>query len=252
MSLEILSNLIIQRVHSVATVYTPAQTKVKRKNREFWAVVFKYEGETVYDCQGKRIVSDLQRAIVLPKGCDYEWICTKSGRFYNIEFESDVKAKEIFSFPVKNPDKLLKKFKDLEYKCNLKAPTWEMESLRDTYSVLLMLLQVQKEKYMPSDKQKKIAPALEYISQNYAKNVSNDFLAAMTGLSTVYFRKLFTAVTGTSPVAYARDVRIRKAKELLKSDYGTLSDLAQALGYPSLYDFSRDFKKHTGVAPSKY
>jgi len=46
--------------------------------------------------------------------------------------------------------------------------------------------------------------------------------------------------------------RTEKAKEMLGSDYGTLSDIAQSLGYPNLYDFSRDFKKHAGVAPSKY
>ena len=45
---------------------------------------------------------------------------------------------------------------------------------------------------------------------------------------------------------------IRLPKEILKSDYGTLSDVALSLGYASLYDFSRDFKKHTGIAPSKY
>ena len=57
---------------------------------------------------------------------------------------------------------------------------------------------------------------------------------------------------GTSPIVYTRRLRIEKAKEMLRSDYGTLSDVAQSLGYASLYDFSRDFKKHTGVTPSKY
>ena len=77
-------------------------------------------------------------------------------------------------------------------------------------------------------------------------------LATITGFSTVYFRKLFTSMMGVSPITYVHRFRIEKAKEMLKSDYGTLSDMAQSLGYSSLYDFSRDFKKHTGVAPSKY
>ena len=57
---------------------------------------------------------------------------------------------------------------------------------------------------------------------------------------------------GTSPIAYLHELRIKKAKDMLGSDYGTLSDVALSLGYTSLYDFSRDFKKRTGTAPSRY
>ena len=108
------------------------------------------------------------------------------------------------------------------------------------------------EHYIPSEKQQKITPALEYISQHYHENITNDCLAEISGISTVYFRKLFSSVMGTSPIVYARRLRIEKAKEMLRSDYGTLSDVAQSLGYASLYDFSRDFKKHTGTSPSRY
>ena len=68
-----------------------------------------------------------------------------------------------------------------------------------------------------------------------------------------YMNEMYSKfIMGVSPIVYVHRLRIEKAKELLKSDYGTLSDMAQSLGYPSIYDFSRDFKKHTGVAPSKY
>ena len=252
MSIRLLSNLVITQVHSVSTLYNPANTKTKRKNRPCWAVVIKYEGETVYRSGGKAILSDMNHIIVLPKGSSYDWECTKSGHFSIIEFDAESTFSEPVSFSVKSGEKILKMFKDLEYKRNLKKETVGLESIRDAYSILLALTQASSEHYMPIEKQQKITLVLEYISQHYNQGITNDSLAAVAGMSTVYFRKLFTSIMGESPIAHVHHLRIEKAKEMLKSDYGTLSDIAQSLGYSNLYDFSRDFKKHTGVAPSKY
>ena len=252
MSIDILSNLVIERVPSVSTIYTPKGTVAKRKDRPRWAIVIKYEGETVYTVGSKQFLSDLCHILILPMGCSYEWHCTRSGHCSIIEFESEMTYGEPLFFSVKNGEKILKMFKDMEYRRNLKKTMVEVESIRDTYSILLMLAQTECEPYLPTEKQQKIASAVEYISQHYNENITNDALAAALGMSTVYFRKLFTSVMGVSPIAYARNLRIEKAKEMLGSDYGTLSDVAVSLGYASLYDFSRDFKKHTGVSPSKY
>ena len=250
--MELLSNLIITNVRMVSTLYTPANKAVTRKNRERWAVVLKYEGETVYSSNGKSFLSDLNHVVVLPKGCSYDWTCTMPGHFCIIEFESEGTYPEPISFPVKSGEKLLRMFKELESRRNLRHSMSLPESIRDTYSILLQLTHAVPERYMPSQKQKKIAPAMDYISQHYNTNISNDLLAEMTGLSTVYFRKLFAELMGMPPIAYVHKLRIEKAKEMLQSDYSTLSDIAQTLGYPNIYDFSRAFKKHTGVAPSVY
>ena len=252
MTTDILSDLVITKVYSVSTLYTLENTKLKRNSRERWAAVIKYEGETVYSSNGKRFLSDIEHIVILPKGCSYDWHCTRSGHFSIIEFESEKTFEEPFSFSVKNGEKILKMFKELEQKRNMKREMVEVESIRDTYSILLALTQTVSESYLPTEKQLKIAPAIEYISQHYNENITNDELAAIAGMSTVYFRKLFTNIMGVSPITYVHQFRTEKAKEMLGSDYGTLSDIAQSLGYPSLYDFSRDFKKHTGIAPSKY
>jgi AraC-like DNA-binding protein len=128
----------------------------------------------------------------------------------------------------------------------------EVESIRDVYSIILALTQAASERYISTEKQQKITTAVEYISQHFNEQLTNDRIAAVAGMSTVYFRKLFAEIMGVSPITYVHNLRIKKAKEMLKSDYGTLSDLALILGYSSLYDFSRDFKKRTGIPPSKY
>lgn len=252
MSIKILSNLVITKVHSVSTMYSPTNARTKRIDRPCWAVVIKYEGETFYESNGKKILSDISHIAVLPKGCSYNWNCTKAGHYSIIEFESEQTHPEPLSFPVKHGEKVLRMFKELEYKRNSRERMMEAESIRDAYSILLEIATPGTERYVPNDKREQLRPVIEFIHQNYNKNITNDTLASIAGLSTVYFRKMFTQIMGISPIAYKKQLCIEKAKEMLKSDYGTLSNIAQSLGYSSLYDFSRDFKKHTGVTPSKY
>lgn len=252
MHLDILSDLIITKIYSATTMYTEKNIKAKRNNRPCWAIVIKYEGETIYKSKEKSYLSNINNLAVLPKGSSYEWRCTHSGHFSIIEFESETVYDNILSFSVNNSEKILNLFKEMEYKRTLKKPLYEVESIRDTYSIILMLTQSIQKRYLPSEKLTKINPAVNYIAHNYNKNIKNDKLAQLTGLSTVYFRKLFTEVFGISPIAYINELRIKKAKEMLKSDYGSITDIAEYLGYLNIYDFSRTFKKHVGISPSKY
>ena len=252
MNFDILSNLVITKIRSVSNLYSPENKGTKRTDRSCWAIVTKYEGETIYTSGNNQYFSDKDHFIILPKGCTYDWLCVSAGHFCIVEFECEVTYTDIISIHVKNGEKIIKMFKELERKRNLKSPMNELESIHDTYSIILALAKAQTEQYRPSKQQQKIAPALEYISVHYNENITNDTLAAVSNMSTVYFRKLFTSTMGVSPITYVHQFRIKKAKEMLRSDFTSLSDVAQSLGYSSLYDFSRDFKKHTGVAPSKY
>ena len=249
---KVLSNLVIKKVCSVSTLYSPEKKRARRESRPRWAIIIKYEGETVYTAGQKRYLSDNNHIVVLPMGCSYDWECTVSGHFCTLEFESDLAHPEPISVAVKNGEKILEMLKALERKLSLKKQMPTIEVVRDAYSILLALLQSAGGPYLPTEKHKKIAPALEYLSEHIGEKITNEGLAAVSGLSVVYFRKLFTEIMGVSPIVYLKELRIKKAKEMLRSDYANLSDIALSLGYSSLYDFSRDFKKHTGIAPSKF
>lgn len=252
MEMDVLSKLIIKRVFAAATIYTEKNTRAKRENRGNWALIIKDEGETVYTSNGRKLITNKDNIILLPKGCSYEWQCIESAHCAIIEFESDLTCEELLHFPVKDGEKILNMFREVEYKQTMKKPMYEIESIRDCYSIMLKLISSSEKRYSTNEKQKKIAPAVEYIAKNINERITNDDLANACELSTVYFRKLFTDIFGVSPITYIQDLRVKKAKEMLRSDFGSISDVAQSLGYTSIYDFSRAFKKHTGISPMKY
>ena len=105
---------------------------------------------------------------------------------------------------------------------------------------------------MLSDRKQKISKAIEYIARNYNKHIRNDELACVSDLSVAYFRRLFRDATGMSPINYVRLFKIKKAKEMLKSDYSSITDIAFSLGYNNVYEFSREFKKCSGISPSEF
>ncbi len=253
MNIELLTNLNVLTIKSVSNIYTEKGKGATRSNRPTWAIALKYEGETVYKKNGKTFISNANNIVILPKGCNYQWNCIQSGHFYIVEFDCDSSFDTIFSIPISNHEKILQIFKDCEYKRTLKNPIYKIALLKNLYEILFLILSpLSTKSYQTETKRQKIAPALDFIVKNYHQKIRNDELAAMVGMSTVYFRKTFTAIFGVSPIAYIHQIRIKKAKEILKSDYGSLSEIAISLGYADLYDFSRTFKKYIGISPSEF
>ncbi len=247
-----IEKIVIEKIFTTNTMYSEQGASTKRKDRERWALVFKYEGETRYTQGEKQFISNKKQAVLLPMGSSYEWRCTQTGHFCLVEFACPLRLEEIYPLRVPNSEELLRNFKKLEYKRVLQNPFYTMECIRDLYNLILSLVESTKKEYVSMSKAQKLLPAVEFMATHYAEEIYNDDLAMLTGLSTVYFRKLFKGAYGSSPMEYLKRLRIEKAKEMLGGDFGSITDIAISLGYASLYDFSRDFKTHVGVPPSKY
>lgn len=68
---------------------------------------------------------------------------------------------------------------------------------------------------------------------------------------TIFFRKL-KALTGKSPIAYIKDVRMKKAVQLLKEKNLNIAEIAYKIGFSDPHYFSKSFKQYYGVSPTEY
>lgn len=76
-----------------------------------------------------------------------------------------------------------------------------------------------------------------------------------TGYSKDHLRRRFREVTGTTPVQYLQDVRIRHAKQLLREKsrlHLSVNEIALMCGYYDPAYFCRSFQKLTGMPPSAF
>ena len=253
MDSSLLTDLIITSIkdEDVHTTFS-SRRKARVTNRKRWGVLVKLTGETIYTGNGKRYLCNQNNVIIAPKGCDYEYVSIVEGEFAFMNFESPLDYPELIQIPVKNCQMVYASIQKIQALGLNKPHLYQISRLIEAYTLLYQLLKNITPKYVMPAKQRKIQSAMDYLLSNYTHDISNDELAAQTEFSTSYFRKLFHDVYGVSPLQYLLNLRIRKAKELLRSNTSSISEIAVSLGFPNVYDFSRTFKRETGLSPSAY
>lgn len=254
MSERYLDNLRVTDICSVIRTNTPAGTVFSRSDRPNNCFAIKTSGRTRYYTNDKFYDSDATSVMLLPKHSTYRWKCLEQGECLLIDFEGDPlpPTNHPIIFKVKSQKEYIRLFSLCEHDWNFKKPAYKLTCLSAIYQLQALLIK-SLDCYHPSKKADIIKPSIEYLEENYFKEeLSNEALAGLSGISTVYFRKLFTEIYGVSPTRYIRNLRIEKAKELLMSDCASKEEIAQLSGFGSIYYFSKIFKKETGMTPSEY
>ncbi|MCI8800262.1 response regulator [Acetatifactor muris] len=92
----------------------------------------------------------------------------------------------------------------------------------------------------------------EYIRNHYADNLNAVEIAAHFFLNASYLSAMFKEKAGMNMSAYIEAVRMEKAKQLLKGDRLSVTEIAMRTGYAESNYFSKVFKKYTGMSPRQY
>ena len=86
----------------------------------------------------------------------------------------------------------------------------------------------------------------------YADGITVAEIAQRLNLNRSYLSTIFKEQTGCAPQTYLTTLRMEKAIELM-TKYGMKpSVVALSTGYADIYNFSRMFKRYTGMSPRAY
>lgn len=92
----------------------------------------------------------------------------------------------------------------------------------------------------------------DYIEQVYTNlDIRIDDFSKEIGLSKSQFYRKMIELTGTSPITFLKDYRLKKALHLLEKHNHNISEIAYMTGYNSPSYFSKCFQKKYGVLPSE-
>ena len=94
--------------------------------------------------------------------------------------------------------------------------------------------------------------AVNYIHNNFERDLSLGDISKYVFLSPSYFTRAFKEETGMSPINYLLKVRIDRAKEMLADTSMKISDIALSVGFSNQQRFNEMFKKYTRQTPLQY
>lgn len=94
--------------------------------------------------------------------------------------------------------------------------------------------------------------SVNYIKNNFERDIALADIARFVFLSPSYFTRAFKEETGVSPINYLLKIRVERAKELLRETQMKISDIALSVGFANQQRFNEIFKKYAGLTPLQY
>jgi AraC family transcriptional regulator len=93
---------------------------------------------------------------------------------------------------------------------------------------------------------------VEFVEDGLESEITLDRLADLAEMSVGRFIKAFAAAFHTTPYQFLLDRRIDRAKSLLLTTSGTITEISSAAGFSTPNHFATAFRRRVGVSPSTY
>ncbi len=187
--------------------------------------------------------------LYLPEGGQYRYT-VGPGETECLQIETEISVdgeRTAFSAVPKKLSEELSAMRGLLY--NLERCPGEMEK---NAAVFALLGKLDERRYAFSKVSPRLAPAVQFLDAHYNEPLYMARVAELCRLSESQLRRLFREELGMSPVAYKNHRRMEKACELLRYTDCRVSEVANGLGFDSVYVFSRVFRRQKGMSPTEY
>jgi AraC-like DNA-binding protein len=98
----------------------------------------------------------------------------------------------------------------------------------------------------------RIQNVINYIGENYIKDISLDDLAEVAYMTTNSFCRYFKSRTGKTAFQFIREYRVNKACQMLINGKKSIAEICYDNGFNSFSSFNRIFKNLKNISASEY
>ncbi len=216
---------------------------------DFYDLTMVLAGSLTYDIDGERTVLGAGDAILLPPGTERARLSDEAADYASFNFsladEKSLPLAQVMRGAVSADSRtLLSVF--AEEHLSLFYHSTEKAVCILNY-ILLELLDF---KALPSNNPH-IRKALRYIGEHTEESITLENLAVHLHLSKEYTASLFKKELGKTVSEYVNEKKMGLAKRMIADGCYSLARIAERLGFEHYGYFSRLFKKHFGISPSR-
>ncbi|WP_158807231.1 AraC family transcriptional regulator [Beijerinckia sp. L45] len=97
----------------------------------------------------------------------------------------------------------------------------------------------------------RIARAVAMIRSDPAKTLRVERLADVAGMSVSAFHEHFRTITSLTPLQFQKHVRLIEARRMLLAEGAMIGNVAYAVGYESVSQFTREYGRLFGMPPAR-
>ncbi|MGN0182370.1 MAG: AraC family transcriptional regulator [Candidatus Ornithomonoglobus sp.] len=286
MRIKYLNSDFFGKNENVRAFFCSAHREKNMHSHEFWELSYIYEGrgknytnaesETVKDSNFLLIKPGMEHSVTSPKKNDGALVRVCNCLFTQDYFDSLIKeytvVPELNSYALHdmllNKDPFCIKLSD-DNAHNIRHLMWLIaheynhftagseliirHSMLDLIISITRLYEYQTKNAAPTvSRSAEIDELMKYMRSNFGYKLTLDFLASHVHLSREYLSRYFKQYTGKTISEFLLEVRISRAKQMLRTSSYSVSDIGAYCGYPSVSNFQKAFKKAEGISPSQY
>lgn len=230
------------------------QNKYRISDCFVWVI----SGEAVYHFSDRDVIASEGDVMYIAKGSNYTINITTERYYYiyvdfNFNFPEGSLG-ESNSYPIKaGKSTMSSSFERLLSKWRFMPGGYYQDAMAELYKIYSNIIKNNSGKYVPTHLRAITDSVAIYMADNYSNpNLRIAQLAEFAGCSEVHLRRLFKRDLNTTPSNYLIQIRVNQAKSLLMNTDYTISKIAELVGVPDSFYFSRLFKSEVGCSPSWY
>lgn len=218
--------------------------------RPYHALAFRINGSASFSHNNINLSTNTGDVFYMPANYCYNAIYRQKNEILVIHFESDL-ISQMENYYLYNSHIISLLFHRLYDIWKEKADGFYYSAL----SVMCEILQNIASQQTPNfcrETMKAFENAVEYMENNYTSTeFSIKGMIEKSYISNTYFRKMFFAKFGMTPIKYLTSKRLVHAEKLLSTGKYSIREVAEKSGFGDVKYFSRVVKKEYGVPPSE-